>query len=98
MAKKKRVALVGGGPTAVYTLKNLLQKADALHVTIFEAGKVAGCGIPYSEEQNTPDMMANITSVEIPPVLTSLADWVRSADKTWLNKFGIKRVCFGVQI
>lgn len=90
MAQMKRVALVGGGPTAVYTLKNLLQKADALHITIFEVGNVAGCGIPYSEEHNTPDMMANITSVEIPPVLTSLADWVRSADKTWLNKFGIK--------
>ncbi len=91
MARKKRVALVGGGPTAVYTLKNLLQKADTLDVTIFEAGKVAGCGIPYSDEHNTPDMMANITSVEIPPVLTSLTDWVRSADKTWLKKFGIKR-------
>ncbi|MBJ3787076.1 FAD/NAD(P)-binding protein [Devosia sediminis] len=91
MAKKKRVALVGGGPTAVYTLKNLLQKADGLHVTIFEAGKVAGCGIPYSDEFNTPDMMANITSVEIPPVMTSLADWVRSADRRWLSKFGVRR-------
>jgi hypothetical protein len=91
MAQKKQVALVGGGPTAVYTLKNLLQKADGLHVTIFEAGKVAGCGIPYSDEFNTPDMMANITSVEIPPVMTSLADWVRSADKNWLSKFGIRR-------
>ncbi len=91
MAQKKRVALVGGGPTAVYTLKNLLQKADGLHVTIFEAGKVAGCGIPYSDEFNTPDMMANITSVEIPPVMTSLADWVRSADRRWLSKFGVRR-------
>jgi uncharacterized NAD(P)/FAD-binding protein YdhS len=89
MAQKKRVALVGGGPTAVYTLKNLLQKADPLHITIFEAGKVAGCGIPYSGEHNTPDMIANITSVEIQPVLTSLADWVRSADKSWLRRFGI---------
>jgi uncharacterized NAD(P)/FAD-binding protein YdhS len=91
MAQKKRVALVGGGPTAVYMLKNLLQKADGLHVTIFEAGKVAGCGIPYSDEFNTPDMMANITSVEIPPVMTSLADWVRSANKNWLSTFGVRR-------
>ena len=91
MAAKKRVALVGGGPTAVYTLKNLLQKADPLHITIFEAGKVAGCGTPYSEEYNSPDMMANITSVEIPPVMTSLADWVRSADSATLNRFGVVR-------
>src|SRR5215217_1492311 len=91
MVQRKRVALVGGGPTAVYTLKHLLQKADGLHVTIFEAGRVAGCGIPYSDEYNTPDMMANITSVEIPPVMTSLADWVRSADARLLKRFGIVR-------
>jgi len=91
MRQKKRIALIGGGPTAVYTIKNLLQKADELDVTIFEAGRVAGCGIPYSEEHNTPDMMANITSVEIPPVLLSLADWVRSADTRVLKTFGIER-------
>ena len=87
----KRIALVGGGPTAVYTLKNLLQKSAGLHITIFEAGQVAGCGIPYSEQHNTADMMANITSVEIPPVLVSLADWVRAADSRLLAKFGIRR-------
>ncbi|WP_193336278.1 FAD/NAD(P)-binding protein [Devosia beringensis] len=91
MSQIKRIALVGGGPTAVYTLKNLLQKSDRLHITIFEAGQVAGCGIPYSEEHNTADMMANITSVEIPPVLVSLSDWVRSADGPLLKKFGIDR-------
>lgn len=91
MARSKRIAIVGGGPTAVYTVKNLLQKAAKLHVTIFEAGRVAGCGLPYSEEHNTADMMANITSVEIPPVLMSLSDWVRSADNRLLKRFGIVR-------
>src|SRR6187549_945179 len=91
MSQIKRIALVGGGPTAVYTLKNLLQKSAKLHITIFGAGQVAGCGIPYSEEHNTADMMANITSVEIPPILVSLSDWVRSADSHVLKKFGIAR-------
>ncbi|RYG58200.1 MAG: hypothetical protein EON56_00410, partial [Alphaproteobacteria bacterium] len=91
MRRKKRIALIGGGPTAVYTLKNLLQKSDELEITLFEAGRIAGCGIPYSPEHNTPDMMANITSVEIPPVLVSLADWVRSADARFLKTFGIER-------
>lgn len=89
--KPTRIAIVGGGPTAVYTLKNLLQKSERLEVTIFEAGSVAGCGIPYSEQHNTADMMANITSVEIPPVLTSLADWIRAADRSLLRRFGIER-------
>ncbi|SDH11241.1 Uncharacterized NAD(P)/FAD-binding protein YdhS [Pelagibacterium luteolum] len=91
MLKTKRIAIVGGGPTAVYTVKNLLQKAAGLHITIFEAGRVAGCGLPYSEDHNTPDMLANITSVEIPPVLVSLSDWVRSADARLLKRFGIVR-------
>ncbi|MCZ4344866.1 FAD/NAD(P)-binding protein [Devosia neptuniae] len=91
MSHTKRIAVVGGGPTAVYTLKNLLQKATRSHVTIFEAGPVAGCGIPYSELHNSADMMANITSVEIPPVLVSLSDWVRSADAAVLKRFGIAR-------
>ncbi|KQN72320.1 FAD/NAD(P)-binding protein [Devosia sp. Leaf64] len=90
-----KVAIVGGGPTAVYTLKNLLQKSGRYSVTIFEAGKVAGCGIPYSEEHNTPEMMANITSIEIPPVLVSLADWVRARDAKFLKRFGIDREAVG---
>lgn len=91
MSPRKRIAIVGGGPTAVYTLKNLMQKAGNLHITIFEAGRVAGCGLPYSEDHNTADMMANITSIEIPPVLVSLSDWVRSADSRLLKTFGIVR-------
>ena len=93
--KPTRIAIVGGGPTAVYTLKNLLQKAERLHVTLFEAGPVAGCGIPYSEAHNTIDMMANITSIEIPPVLTSLSDWVQSSDDALLRRFKIDREAVG---
>jgi uncharacterized NAD(P)/FAD-binding protein YdhS len=91
MLQTKRIAIVGGGPTAVYTVKNLLLTAAPLHITIFEAERVAGCGLPYSEEHNSADMLANITSVEIPPVLVSLSDWVRSANSRLLKRFGIVR-------
>lgn len=92
---RKRIAIVGGGPTAVYTLRSLLQKPERLSVTLFEAGRVAGCGIPYSEDHNSPEMMANITSVEIPPVLTSLADWLRAAPQHVLDRFGLSRDAIG---
>lgn len=93
--KATKIAIVGGGPTAVYTLKNLLLNSGRLDIEIFEAGKVAGCGIPYSEDHNSPEMMANITSIEIPPVLVSLADWVRAADAAFLRRFGIDRESVG---
>jgi uncharacterized NAD(P)/FAD-binding protein YdhS len=91
----KQIAIVGGGPTAVYTVKHLLKTAGRFQITIFEAGTVAGSGIPYSEDQNGPQMMANITSLEIPPVLISLADWLRSADDKVLGRFGLDRHSIG---
>ncbi len=93
--KMTKVAIVGGGPTCVYLLKNLLQRSGRYQITVFEAGKVAGCGIPYSEEYNTPELLANISSVEIPPVLVSLADWVRASDAKLLRRFGIARDSVG---
>lgn len=36
-------------------------------------------------------MIANITSVKIPPVMTSLSEWVRSADTAKLKRFCIVR-------
>jgi uncharacterized NAD(P)/FAD-binding protein YdhS len=91
----KRIAIVGGGPTAVYTVKHLLKMAGRFQITIFEAGTVVGSGIPYSEDHNGPQMMANITSVEIPPVLISLADWLRSSDDKVLRRFGLNRHTIG---
>ncbi|MFD1251336.1 hypothetical protein DEVEQU_01991 [Devosia equisanguinis] len=87
----RRIAIVGGGPSAVYIVRNLLQKAGRFHITVFEAGQAVGSGIPYAEDQNGPQMMANITSVEIPPVLVSLADWLRAGDGDVLRRFGLKR-------
>ena len=89
--RRKRVALIGAGPTAVYLLRNLLLRSGRFDVTIYEAGVAAGCGVPYSEEHNSMDMMANITSIELPPVLKSLADWLKGADKKLLARFGIDR-------
>ncbi len=91
----RRIAIVGGGPTAVYIVRNLLKKAGLFQITVFEAGQVVGSGIPYAEDQNGPQMMANITSVEIPPVLVSLADWLRSADGELLRRFALERERIG---
>ncbi|MCA0998014.1 FAD/NAD(P)-binding protein [Alloyangia pacifica] len=86
-----RVAIVGAGPTGVYTLAALLRKAPSrLHVDIFEKGSAAGPGMPYNSEMNAPVMLSNIASRELPPVLTSLNDWLRGLDTSDLARLGLR--------
>ncbi|NBW12412.1 MAG: FAD-dependent oxidoreductase [Caulobacteraceae bacterium] len=71
------VAFVGAGPSTVYALAALLEDADTpLRLEIFEAQGRAGPGAPYSPERNTPAMLSNIASVEIPPVTETLIAWL----------------------
>ncbi len=77
----KNVAIIGGGPTALYTLTSLLTSQSPLAVTVFEKGAEIGSGMPYSSGTATPSMMSNIAGFEIPPVVTSLKDWLVSLDR-----------------
>ncbi|WP_353474304.1 FAD/NAD(P)-binding protein [Salipiger sp. H15] len=84
------MAIVGAGPTGVYTLAGMLAAApSALSVDIFEKGACAGPGMPYSPDMNAPCMLSNIASRELPPVVTSLNDWLRSLDMSDLSGLGL---------
>ncbi|EHU0912424.1 FAD/NAD(P)-binding protein, partial [Escherichia coli] len=65
----KKIAIVGAGPTGIYTLFSLLhlQQQTPLSISIFEQADEAGVGMPYSDEENSKMMLANIASIEIPP-------------------------------
>lgn len=71
------IAFVGAGPTTLYALHALLSQGDLpARITVIEAGGAAGSGSPYSAEWNDRAMLSNIASVEIPPVMETLADWL----------------------
>ncbi|MBE9638538.1 FAD/NAD(P)-binding protein [Salipiger pacificus] len=75
------MAIVGGGPTAVYTLRGLVTDAPVpLHIDLFEKGPSVGPGMPYSAAMNDPCMLSNIASRELPPVVQPLDDWLRTLD------------------
>lgn len=85
-----RVAIVGAGPTGVYTLRRLVTSTSApLHVDIFEKAGHAGPGMPYSEEMNDPCMLSNIASRELPPVVQGLDAWLRALDVRELARLGL---------
>lgn len=48
----KTIAIVGAGPTGIYTLFSLLQQQTPLSISIFEQADEAGVGMPYSDDEN----------------------------------------------
>ena len=84
-----RIAIVGTGPTGIYTFQNLINAGTAVSITLFEKGEEAGVGMPYSPEVASKAMLANIASIEIPPVLTSYLDWLEDQPTAFLTSFGL---------
>lgn len=72
-----RIAIIGSGPTGIYTLKGLLESDAPLAITIYEANADPGKGTPYHPRANDRAMLANIASIELPPVTESLTAWLR---------------------
>jgi len=85
----KRIAIVGTGPTGIYSLQQLLTIGEALSVTLFEKGEKAGIGMPYSPETASKSMLANIASVEIPPVVVPYLDWLTDQPAGKLAAYGL---------
>ncbi|AXC50517.1 FAD-NAD(P)-binding protein [Paracoccus suum] len=86
-----RIAIVGTGPTGIYTLQSLLTQGAATHVSLFEKGERVGVGIPYSRETAGPTMLANIASIEIPPVIEPFIDWLRVRSDAYLSAHALDR-------
>jgi uncharacterized NAD(P)/FAD-binding protein YdhS len=56
---------------------------------MFERGEKAGVGMPYSPETTSRAMLANIASIEIPPVTSTYLDWLRKQPQDRLHSYGI---------
>ena len=85
------IALVGSGPTAIYTLRGLIASTRPLAITVFEKEAVAGKGMPYHPAVNDRAMLANIASIEIPPIRETLADWLHRQSDGELDRLRVTR-------
>lgn len=88
---RKRVAIVGSGPTALYALQELIQSGPSLEITVFEASGVAGKGTPYQRGINDLAMLSNIPSVEIPTLPVSLTAWLELQSEEYLAPLETER-------
>jgi len=86
------IAIIGSGPTSIYTTKHLLDSARGpVSVTIFESQAQAGKGMPYHPDWNNSAMLANIASIELPPVKETLLEWLTRQTDNTLETMGVAR-------
>ncbi|MEO5683621.1 MAG: FAD/NAD(P)-binding protein [Chitinophagaceae bacterium] len=86
----KRIAVVGGGPSALFLLKSLLEDTHQnFSVDIFEAGNETGVGFPYSREGSSYEHITNVSGNEIPALVTSTSEWLKTLAPEYLRKYGI---------
>lgn len=86
----KKIAIIGAGPTGIYTFYALLGNPQPLSVSVYEQADEAGVGMPYSDEDNSRMMLANIASIEIPPVFTTYIAWLRTLSARHLARYGVE--------
>ncbi len=85
----KKIAIIGSGPTGIYTFYSLLNNAAPLSITVFEKADQPGVGMPYSDEDNSRLMLANIASIEIPPIFITYLDWLKQQSAAHLARYNV---------
>lgn len=85
----QNIAIIGSGPTGLYTLSALIEQKRTMSATIFEKGEKAGIGMPYNDSDNIRLMLANIASIEIPPIGESYLAWVERQPRERLRRFRV---------
>ncbi|MEH0885515.1 FAD-NAD(P)-binding protein [Enterobacter sp. UNJFSC 003] len=87
----KKIAIIGAGPTGIYTFYALLNSNNPLSLSVFEQAEEAGVGMPYSDEENSRLMLANIASIEIPPVFITYLEWLKTQSPSHLARYGVEK-------
>jgi uncharacterized NAD(P)/FAD-binding protein YdhS len=85
------IAIIGSGPTGIYTLGGLVRSKRPLSIVIFEIEADPGKGTPYHPHINDAAMLANIASIELPPICETLVEWLQRQTDTELQRLGVER-------
>lgn len=84
----KKIAIIGTGPTGIYTFFSLYKNGTPVDLTLFERANEAGVGMPYADEDNSRLMLANIASIEIPPLFETYLEWLKRQPEGYLRRYG----------
>lgn len=90
-----KIAIIGSGPTGIYTLKGLIGSVAPISITIFESEAEPGKGTPYHPDLNDRAMLSNIASIELPRICETLVEWLMRQSYEELQRLGIQRTAIG---
>ncbi|WP_460639784.1 FAD/NAD(P)-binding protein [Larkinella harenae] len=86
----KRLAILGAGPSGLFIFKQLVEARQAgWEIHIFEAHQQLGAGMPYSKEGACREHVTNVSGNEVPPLVTSLQEWLPTLPEETLKQFNI---------
>ncbi|MET4080847.1 putative NAD(P)/FAD-binding protein YdhS [Pedobacter sp. UYP30] len=86
----KNIAIIGGGPSALFMFQRFVQAGNAsITIDIFERSHRLGAGMPYSTEGALNEHITNVSGNEIPELVSSVSDWIKTVPKEVLDQFDI---------
>lgn len=89
-SKKKRIAILGGGPSGLFLFKRLLASGNKdIEIDIFERRSFLGAGMPYSSCGANDEHITNVSENEIPELVTSISEWAKTVSPAILNQYNI---------
>lgn len=87
---KKRIAILGGGPSGLFLFKSLLAlNTKDIEIDIFEKKAQLGAGMPYSSYGANDEHITNVSDNEIPELVISIGEWARTVPGEMLAKYNI---------
>jgi uncharacterized NAD(P)/FAD-binding protein YdhS len=87
--QEPKIAVIGGGPMALYTLYHLYTKQVKCKITLFDPAERTGTGMPFSSYYNGDYMMCNAFSREIPPIIRPLSEWLKMQSDEALSRWDV---------
>lgn len=89
-----KIAVIGSGASAIYLLRHLLRHRDVLQeviqeIAIFEKDDALGMGMPYNPRTTDLYNLSNISSEELPELLTPFVDWLNAQSEERLAELGL---------
>ncbi|WP_113652907.1 FAD/NAD(P)-binding protein [Pedobacter namyangjuensis] len=85
-----RIAILGGGPSALFMFKRLVESNHPnLEVTIFEKKNRLGVGMPYGTGGANREHITNVSDNEVPNFVSSIEEWSKMAPEQMLAEFKI---------
>ncbi|PWS27095.1 hypothetical protein DHW03_13900 [Pedobacter yonginense] len=87
---KIQIAILGGGPSGLFMFKRLLDsRRTDFSIDIIEKNTQLGAGMPYSTKGANDEHITNVSGNEIPDLVTSIADWIKTVPQETLDRFHI---------